>query len=227
MEALGVTADQLRGVSTINETVSSNPDSFAGALRYVPYLLTATMLMFVVRRGSGVDHELMAFGKSRARRYVPDSHIIRFDDVAGIDDSRQELQELVDFLRRPLRYTSLGARIPKGVLLSGPPGCGKTLLARAVAGEAGVPFPSLSGSEFVELVVGVGAGRVRDLFNRAKEVAPCILFVDEIDAVASRRDSLGEDHEREQTLNQILVEMDGFDSASGVIVLAASSRRSA
>jgi cell division protease FtsH len=224
MEALGVTEDQLGRVSTINETASSNSDWFTGVLRYVPYLLMASVLLFLVRRGSGIDHELWASGKSHARRYVPDSRITRFDDVAGIDDAKQELQELVDFLRTPLRFTSLGARIPKGVLLSGPPGCGKTLLARAVAGEAGVPFLSLSGSEFVELVVGVGASRVRDLFNRAKEIAPCIVFIDEIDAVAGRRDSLGADQEREQTLNQILVEMDGFDSTSGVIVLAASNR---
>jgi cell division protease FtsH len=224
MKAFGVSEDQLRSVSTISETVSSNFDWFTGAFKYAPYLIMASVLLFVTRRGSGIDHELMTFGKSRARRYVPDSHIIRFDDVAGIDDAKQELQELVDFLRRPLRYTLLGARIPRGVLLSGPPGCGKTLLARAVAGEAGVPFLSLSGSEFVELVVGVGASRVRDLFNRAKEVAPCILFVDEIDAVAGRRESLSEDQEREQTLNQILVEMDGFDSTFGVIVLAATNR---
>jgi cell division protease FtsH len=224
MKAFDVSEEQLRSVATINETASSNSDWFTGVFRSVPYLLMASVLLFLVRRGSGLDHELMTFGKSHARRYVPDTHIIRFDDVAGIDDAKDELQELVDFLRRPLRYTSLGARIPKGVLLSGPPGCGKTLLARAVAGEAGVPFLSLSGSEFVELVVGVGASRVRDLFNRAKEVAPCILFVDEIDAVAGRRESLSEDQEREQTLNQILVEMDGFDSTFGVIVLAATNR---
>jgi cell division protease FtsH len=224
MQAFGVTAEQLGSVSTINETVSTSIDWFGGILQTIPFLLVAVVLLLVVGRGSGIDRQFMAFARSRARRYVPDSHLTRFEDVAGIDYAKQELQELVDFLNQPLRFTSLGARIPKGVLLAGPPGCGKTLLARAVAGEAGVPFLSLCGSEFVEMVAGVGASRVRDLFEKAKEKAPCIVFIDEIDAVGGKRDGHNLNEEREQTLNQILVEMDGFDSTSGVIVLAASNR---
>jgi cell division protease FtsH len=168
----------------------------------------------------------MRFGRSRARLFPANKPTITFDDVAGVEEAKQELHEVVDFLKNRDKFQSLGARIPKGVLLVGPPGTGKTLLARAVAGEAQVPFFSISGSEFVEMFVGVGASRVRDLFDQAKRNAPCIVFIDEIDAVGRQRGAgLGGSHdEREQTLNQILVEMDGFDTNTTVIVLAATNR---
>ena len=168
----------------------------------------------------------MSFGKSRARLFTGNKPTVTFADVAGVDEAKEELVEVVEFLKYPDKFQALGARIPRGVLLVGPPGTGKTLLSRAVAGEAGVPFFSISGSEFVEMFVGVGASRVRDLFDQAKKSAPCIVFVDEIDAVGRQRGAgLGGSHdEREQTLNQILVEMDGFDSSTNVIVIAATNR---
>ncbi|PWH19151.1 MAG: cell division protein FtsH, partial [Ardenticatenia bacterium] len=171
-------------------------------------------------------NQALSFGKSRARMFTGDKPTVTFDDVAGVDEAKHELAEVVEFLRDPGKFISLGARIPKGILMVGPPGCGKTLLAKAVSGEAGVPFFSISGSEFVEMFVGVGASRVRDLFEQAKRNSPCIVFVDEIDAVGRHRGAgLGGSHdEREQTLNQILVEMDGFDTDTNVIVMAATNR---
>src|SRR6188472_3569806 len=168
----------------------------------------------------------MSFARSRAKVYADDTVKVRFADVAGVDEAEEELKEIVEFLRTPKKYTSIGGRIPKGVLLVGPPGTGKTLLARAVAGEAGVPFFSLSGSEFVEMFVGVGAARVRSLFQQAEAKAPCIVFIDELDALGKTRGSgqIGGHDEREQTLNALLVEMDGFNSNSGVIVMGATNR---
>ena len=176
--------------------------------------------------GGSSGRGVMNFGKSKAKMVIPDSKRVTFDDVAGADEEKAELEEIVDFLKQPARYVEMGARIPKGVLLVGPPGTGKTLLAKAIAGEAGVPFFSISGSDFVEMFVGVGASRVRDLFEEAKKKAPCIIFIDEIDAVGRQRGAgLGGGHdEREQTLNQLLVEMDGFSANEGVIVLAATNR---
>ena len=178
------------------------------------------------RQAQGTNNQAMSFGKSRARMFLGNKTVVTFSDVAGVDEAKTELQEVVEFLKYPEKFNSLGARIPRGVLLVGPPGTGKTLLARAVAGEAGVPFFSISGSEFVEMFVGVGASRVRDLFDQAKRNSPCIVFVDEIDAVGRQRGAgLGGSHdEREQTLNQILVEMDGFDTNTNVIVVAATNR---
>lgn len=174
----------------------------------------------------GGSSKMMNFGKSRAKLMQPDAKKVTFANVAGLKEEKEELEEIVDFLRAPQKYTALGARIPKGVLLVGPPGTGKTLLAKAIAGEAGVPFFSISGSDFVEMFVGVGASRVRDLFEEAKKNAPCIVFIDEIDAVARRRGTgMGGGHdEREQTLNQMLVEMDGFGVNEGIIVMAATNR---
>ncbi|UCG82196.1 MAG: ATP-dependent zinc metalloprotease FtsH, partial [Dehalococcoidia bacterium] len=189
-------------------------------------ILFGALLLFILRQAQGGSSQAMSFGKSRARLATGDKPTVTFSDVAGVEEAKQELEEVVEFLAYPDKFIALGARIPRGVLLIGPPGTGKTLLARAVAGEAGVPFFSISGSEFVEMFVGVGASRVRDLFDQAKRNAPCIIFVDEIDAVGRHRGSgLGGGHdEREQTLNQILVEMDGFDSSTKVIVLAATNR---
>jgi cell division protease FtsH len=198
-------------------------------LSFGPTLLFIGLLVLLMRRAGSVQNALGAFGRARARRYQPVAGRVTFDDVAGIDEAKQELSEVVDFLRKPDRYRKLGGRIPHGVLLSGPPGTGKTLLARAVAGEANVPFFSLSASEFVEAIVGIGAARVRDLFAQAKESAPSIVFIDELDAIGRSRTSgvagfSGGNDEREQTLNQILTEMDGFDSSTGVIVIAATNR---
>jgi cell division protease FtsH len=183
-------------------------------------------LLFMLRQAQSGNNQAMSFGKSRARMVTGDRPSTTFEDVAGAEEAKQELQEVVEFLKDPERFTTLGARIPKGVLLVGAPGTGKTLMARAVAGEAGVPFFSISGSEFVEMFVGVGASRVRDLFDQAKRNSPCIVFVDEIDAVGRQRGTgLGGSHdEREQTLNQILVEMDGFDTDTKVIIIAATNR---
>ena len=198
---------------------------------FLPFLLVAGIFMalwyFMMRAQSGGSNKVMSFGKSRARVQDPGKNKVTFADVAGADEEKEELKEMVDFLRNPRAYTELGARIPKGVLLVGPPGTGKTLLAKAVAGEAGVPFFSISGSDFVEMFVGVGASRVRDLFDQAKKAAPAIVFIDEIDAVGRHRGAgLGGGHdEREQTLNQLLVEMDGFAVNEGVIVMAATNRR--
>ena len=196
------------------------------AVMVVPVLIVVVFFMFMMRQAQGQNNQAMGFGKSKARLYGQDKEKVLFTDIAGNDNAKQDLQEVVDFLKHPKKYKDLGAKIPKGVLLVGNPGTGKTMLARAVAGEAGVPFFSISGSEFVEMFVGVGASRVRDLFSKAKKNAPCIIFIDEIDAVGRKRGSgMGGGHdEREQTLNQILVEMDGFDGETNVIVLAATNR---
>ena len=192
----------------------------------LPVVIIALILVMMFRSAQGQGNQALSFGKSRARLYGNEKDRISFKDVAGNDESKQDLQEVVEFLKFPKKFESVGAKIPKGVLLIGPPGTGKTLLARAVAGEANAPFFSISGSEFVEMFVGVGASRVRDLFNKAKKNAPCIIFIDEIDAVGRRRGSgMGGGHdEREQTLNQILVEMDGFEQGQNIIVLAATNR---
>ncbi|MFH1381788.1 MAG: ATP-dependent zinc metalloprotease FtsH [Chloroflexota bacterium] len=193
---------------------------------FLPLVLFGILLFVLVIRARGANNQALGFGRSRARLFPPSKPTVTFNDVAGVDEAKQELQEVVDFLKTRERFQSLGARIPRGVLLVGPPGTGKTLLAKAVAGEAGVPFFSISGSEFVEMFVGVGAARVRDLFDQAKRHAPCIIFVDEIDAVGRQRGAgLGGSHdEREQTLNQILTEMDGFDTNTSIIILAATNR---
>jgi cell division protease FtsH len=195
-------------------------------INFLPLILFGAILIFFMRQAQGTNAQAMNFGKSRARTFSGNRPTVTFADVAGVDEAKEELQEVVEFLKYPEKFAALGARIPRGVLLLGPPGTGKTLLSRAVAGEAGVPFFSISGSEFVEMFVGVGASRVRDLFDQAKRNSPCIVFVDEIDAVGRQRGAgLGGSHdEREQTLNQILVEMDGFDTNTNVIVLAATNR---
>jgi cell division protease FtsH len=192
----------------------------------LPILIIGGFIFFMMRQAQGTNNQALSFGKSRARMFLGNKTVVTFADVAGVDEAKTELQEVVEFLKYPEKFNSLGARIPRGVLLVGPPGTGKTLMARAVAGEAGVPFFSISGSEFVEMFVGVGASRVRDLFDQAKRNSPCIVFVDEIDAVGRQRGAgLGGSHdEREQTLNQILVEMDGFDTNTNVIVVAATNR---
>lgn len=197
---------------------------------YVPMLLIGCVLFFFIvmmnRQAGGGNSKMMNFGKSRARMISPDARRVTFQDVAGLQEEKEELEEIVTFLKEPVKFTQVGARIPKGVILVGPPGTGKTLLAKAIAGEAGVPFFSISGSDFVEMFVGVGASRVRDLFEEAKKHQPCIVFIDEIDAVARRRGTgMGGGHdEREQTLNQLLVEMDGFGVNEGIIVMAATNR---
>ena len=205
-----------------------SPLAFWGSLFITLFqvLLIVIFFIFIMRQVQGTNSQALSFGKSRARMFLSNKPAITFADVAGVDEAKQELQEIVEFLKFPDKFNALGARIPKGVLLIGSPGTGKTLVARAVAGEAGVPFFSISGSEFVEMFVGVGASRVRDLFEQAKRNAPCIVFVDEIDAVGRQRGAgLGGSHdEREQTLNQMLVEMDGFDSNTNVIVMAATNR---
>jgi cell division protease FtsH len=198
-------------------------------LGFGPTILFVLLLFWLMRRAGNVQNVLGSFGRSRARRYQPSGDRVTFADVAGIDEAKAELTEVVDFLRRPEKYRKLGGRIPHGVLLSGPPGTGKTLLARAVAGEADVPFFSMAASEFVEAIVGIGASRVRDLFTQAKEAAPAIVFIDELDAIGRSRTSgvagfSGGNDEREQTLNQILTEMDGFDSSTNVIVIGATNR---
>ena len=192
----------------------------------LPFLFIGGLLLFMMRQAQGSNNQALSFGKSRARMFMGNKQSVTFADVAGVEEAKQELQEIVEFLKFPDKFAALGARIPKGLLLVGPPGTGKTLISRAVAGEAGVPFFSISGSEFVEMFVGVGASRVRDLFDQAKRNSPCIVFVDEIDAVGRQRGAgLGGSHdEREQTLNQILVEMDGFDTNTNVIVIAATNR---
>ena len=192
----------------------------------IPMLLIVGLFIFLMQQGQGSGGKVMQFGKSRAKLQTDSHKKVTFADVAGVDEVKEELEEVVAFLKEPRKFSALGARIPKGVLLYGPPGCGKTLLARAVAGEAGVPFFSISGSDFVEMFVGVGASRVRDLFEQAKKHNPCIIFIDEIDAVGRQRGAgLGGGHdEREQTLNQLLVEMDGFSNNEGIIVMAATNR---
>lgn len=221
-----------QGFNTSKVSVSYKPEStgtstWVGlAEAIVPVLLIGGFLYFMLRSAQGQGNQALSFGKSRARLYGNEKDKINFKDIAGSDEAKQDLEEVVEFLKFPKKFSGMGARIPKGVLLVGPPGTGKTMLARAVAGEANVPFFSISGSEFVEMFVGVGASRVRDLFAKAKKNAPCIIFVDEIDAVGRRRGSgMGGGHdEREQTLNQILVEMDGFEQGENVIVLAATNR---
>jgi cell division protease FtsH len=195
-------------------------------LSFLPLLIFGALIFFLFSQARGANNQAMNFGRSRARMLTASTPTVTFDDVAGVDEAKQELREVVDFLKMREKFQALGARIPKGILLVGPPGTGKTLMAKAIAGEAGVPFFSISGSEFVEMFVGVGASRVRDLFNQGKRNAPCIIFIDEIDAVGRQRGAgMGGGHdEREQTLNQILVEMDGFDTNTSVIVIAATNR---
>lgn len=220
------------GVDYSKVTVDTkNPDNGNGrlldiAVTVLPILLIIGFFYFMMRQAQGQGNQAMNFGKSRARLYGADKKKVTFKEVAGADEAKQELTEIVEFLKFPAKFEALGAKIPKGVLLFGPPGTGKTLLARAVAGEAGVPFFSIAGSDFVEMFVGVGASRVRDLFMKAKKNAPCIIFIDEIDAVGRQRGTgMGGGHdEREQTLNQILVEMDGFEQGTNVIVMAATNR---
>jgi len=212
---------------TYKASTSSSSTLLADAVTTViPILLIGGLLYFMLRSAQGQGNQALSFGKSRARLYGNEKDKMTFSEIAGSNEAKQDLEEVVEFLKFPKKFASLGARIPKGVLLVGPPGTGKTMLARAVAGEANVPFFSISGSEFVEMFVGVGASRVRDLFAKAKKNAPCIIFIDEIDAVGRRRGSgMGGGHdEREQTLNQILVEMDGFEQGQNVIVLAATNR---
>ncbi|MFC1945230.1 ATP-dependent zinc metalloprotease FtsH [Chloroflexota bacterium] len=196
------------------------------AFNFLPLLLFGGLIFFLFRQARGANSQATSFGRSRARLFPANRTTVTFDDVAGVEEAKQDLQEVVDFLKSRDKFQAIGARIPKGVLLIGPPGTGKTLMARAVAGEADVPFFSISGSEFVEMFVGVGASRVRDLFDQAKRNSPCIVFIDEIDAVGRQRGAgLGGSHdEREQTLNQILVEMDGFDTSTSVIIIAATNR---
>jgi cell division protease FtsH len=195
-------------------------------ISFLPLLIFGLLIFFLFSQAKGANNQAMNFGRSKARMFSANTPTVTFDDVAGVDEAKQELREVVDFLKLREKFQALGARIPKGILLIGPPGTGKTLMARAIAGEAGVPFFSISGSEFVEMFVGVGASRVRDLFDQAKRNAPCIIFIDEIDAVGRQRGAgMGGGHdEREQTLNQILVEMDGFDTNTSVIVIAATNR---
>jgi cell division protease FtsH len=214
-------------VELVNKPNSDSSGLWVGLLTGVlPVIVIAVILIMMFRSAQGQGNQALSFGKSRARLYGNEKERIQFSGVAGNNEAKQDLQEVVEFLKYPKKFEGVGAKIPKGVLLIGPPGTGKTMLARAVAGEANAPFFSISGSEFVEMFVGVGASRVRDLFNKAKKNAPCIIFIDEIDAVGRRRGSgMGGGHdEREQTLNQILVEMDGFEQGQNVIVLAATNR---
>jgi cell division protease FtsH len=228
LKELGVSTEELNPENVKIEVKPPSPWlGIATIFSYLmPFLLLGGVFWFVFRQAQGSNNAAMAFGKSRARMFSGDQPTVTFEDVAGVEEAKEELEEVVEFLREPEKFIALGARIPKGVLLVGPPGTGKTLLAKAVSGEAGVPFFSISGSEFVEMFVGVGASRVRDLFDQAKRHSPCIVFVDEIDAVGRQRGAgLGGSHdEREQTLNQMLVEMDGFDTDTNVIIVAATNR---
>jgi cell division protease FtsH len=223
---LGVSPEQMAGVEITYVQASPWSNIAMLLLGILPLILIGALVFYMLRRSQGGANQAMSFGKSRARAVTADKPTVTFVDVAGVDEAKQELQEVVEFLKEPEKFAALGARIPRGVLLIGPPGTGKTLMARAVAGEANVPFYSISGSEFVEMFVGVGASRVRDLFDTAKKNAPCIVFVDEIDAVGRHRGAGlgGSADEREQTLNQILVEMDGFDTDTHVIIVAATNR---
>jgi cell division protease FtsH len=223
---LGVNEKALSNVKIIYEPPSNSGNWLALVLNLLPLLLIAGLFLFLFRQGQSGNNQALSFGKSKARLFTGDTPTITFDDVAGAEEAKEELKEVVEFLKEPQKFAALGARIPKGVLLVGPPGTGKTLMAKAVSGEAGVPFFSISGSEFVEMFVGVGASRVRDLFEQAKRNSPCIVFIDEIDAVGRYRGTgLGGSHdEREQTLNQILVEMDGFGTDTNVIIIAATNR---
>jgi cell division protease FtsH len=223
--------DLVKTLREKNVKITAKPDEESGLwqsifISWFPMLLLIGVWIFFMRQMQSGGGKAMAFGKSKARLFTGRDNRVTFHDVAGIDEAKEELQEVIDFLVDPKKFTKLGGRIPKGVLLVGPPGTGKTLLARAIAGEANVPFFTISGSDFVEMFVGVGASRVRDLFNQAKKNAPCIIFIDEIDAVGRHRGAgLGGGHdEREQTLNQLLVEMDGFESNEGVIVMSATNR---
>lgn len=228
LKEYGVTSEDLAAGNV--EIIVKPPSAWLGiatVLGYLlPFLILGGVFWFVFRQAQGSNNAALSFGKSRARMFTGDQPTVTFQDVAGVDEAKEELREVVEFLQEPEKFIALGARIPKGVLLVGPPGTGKTLLAKAVSGEAGVPFFSISGSEFVEMFVGVGASRVRDLFDQAKQHSPCIVFVDEIDAVGRQRGAgLGGSHdEREQTLNQMLVEMDGFDTDTNVIIVAATNR---
>ena len=226
-------AEEILEKYDIDPTIRNVPKDSSVIGTVLPVVLTGAILIFFfmmmnrqMSGGGGSNAKMMNFGKSRARMSSPDDKKVTFKDVAGLQEEKEDLEEVVDFLKSPQKYTKVGARIPKGVILVGPPGTGKTLLAKAVAGEAGVPFFSISGSDFVEMFVGVGASRVRDLFEEGKRHAPCIIFIDEIDAVARQRGTgMGGGHdEREQTLNQLLTEMDGFDGSKGVVILAATNR---
>ena len=227
-------AEQLLRENGLDPAIEDVPKQSVFLTSVFPVLLTCGLIIFLMMMmnrqmsggGGGTNAKMMNFGKSRARMSMPDDKKVTFQNVAGLEEEKEELKEVVDFLKDPQKYTRVGARIPKGVILVGPPGTGKTLLAKAVAGEAGVPFFSISGSDFVEMFVGVGASRVRDLFEEGKRHAPCIIFIDEIDAVARQRGTgMGGGHdEREQTLNQLLVEMDGFGVNEGIIVMAATNR---
>lgn len=226
LAALGVSAEARAAVDIEVERPSDWGNIIALLSYTLPAIFVVGIIYFMLRQAQGSNNQALSFGKSRARMFTGDQPTVTFEDVAGAEEAKEELAEVVEFLKEPDKFIALGARIPKGVLLVGPPGTGKTLLAKAVSGEAGVPFFSISGSEFVEMFVGVGASRVRDLFDQAKRHSPCIVFVDEIDAVGRHRGAgLGGSHdEREQTLNQILVEMDGFDTDTNVIIVAATNR---
>jgi len=226
MLGLGVTSEQLAEVKIQYEPAGNGGNWLALIVNLLPLIFIVGLFFILFRQTQGSNNQALSFGKSRARLFTGDKPTVTFDDVAGAEEAKQELQEVVEFLQEPQKFAALGARIPKGVLLVGPPGTGKTLMAKAVSGEAGVPFFSISGSEFVEMFVGVGASRVRDLFEQAKRNSPCIIFIDEIDAVGRYRGTgLGGSHdEREQTLNQILVEMDGFGTDTNVILVAATNR---
>ena len=226
LQNLGVSRERISATAIVYEQPTQWADIITILSGFLPLIFIGALFFFLMRQAQSGNNQAMAFGKSRARMFSGDKPTVTFADVAGVDEAKSELAEVVEFLKEPEKFTALGARIPKGVLLVGPPGTGKTLLARAVAGEANVPFFSISGSEFVEMFVGVGASRVRDLFDQAKRNSPCIVFVDEIDAVGRHRGAgLGGSHdEREQTLNQILVEMDGFDTDTNVIIVAATNR---
>ena len=226
LQALGVSEEMLRQTNIEFAEPTDWSTLVNLGITVVGMIVLGVLFFFFIRQFQGANNQALSFGKSRARMFSGDRPTVTFEDVAGIEESKEELKEIVEFLKEPQKFISLGARIPKGMLLMGAPGTGKTLLAKAVAGEAGVPFFSISGSEFVEMFVGVGASRVRDLFDQAKRHSPCIVFVDEIDAVGRYRGAgLGGSHdEREQTLNQILVEMDGFDTDTNVIVVAATNR---
>jgi len=225
---LGVTPEDLSAENiTVDIKLPSPFLSIVSIASYIlPFLILIGMFWFIFRQAQGSNNTAISFGKSKARMFSGDHPTVTFEDVAGVDESKEELQEVIEFLKEPEKFIALGARIPKGLLLVGAPGTGKTLMAKAVSGEAGVPFFSISGSEFVEMFVGVGASRVRDLFEQAKRHSPAIVFVDEIDAVGRHRGAgLGGSHdEREQTLNQLLVEMDGFETDTNVIIIAATNR---
>ncbi len=226
LTGLGVTPEQLASVNIKYEAPGNATNWLSLLVNLLPLIFIGALFFILFRQTQGSNNQALSFGKSKARVFTGDKPTVKFDDVAGADEAKEELKEVVEFLKEPQKFAALGARIPKGVLLVGPPGTGKTLMAKAVSGEAGVPFFSISGSEFVEMFVGVGASRVRDLFEQAKRNSPCIIFIDEIDAVGRYRGTgLGGSHdEREQTLNQILVEMDGFGTDTNVILVAATNR---